>query len=127
MVSHEKNKENEENIQKMAMLLREGNTLLNESCPKCNSPLFKLRSGEIYCVTCDKKVIRVRDDEDLDQLFQKQILDDSIKIINMKIKQLNQEIDVGKEFDDLLKKTRLLRSYLECLEKLNRLKNKDHQ
>ena len=63
------NEESDRNIQKMALLLREGNTLLSDACPQCNSPLFKMKSGDIYCASCDKKVIIVKGDEEIDNIM----------------------------------------------------------
>ena len=126
-MSSQKNKKSDDknqNIQRMAFLLREGHTLLSEQCPQCNSPLFKIKSGEIYCANCDKKVLIVKDEAQIESIMQNGILDDTSKEINMKIKQLNQQLDSEKEFDALYKMTRLLISYLESLEKLKTLKNK---
>jgi len=83
-----------------------------------------MKSGEIYCANCDKKVLIVKDEAQLESIMQNGILDDTLKVINMKIKQLNQQLDSEKEFDALYKMTRLLISYLESLEKLKTLKNK---
>jgi UPF0148 protein len=55
------------NIENMAELLRSGNTMLNKSCPECNSPLFKNRKGEIFCPSCNRKVLIV------DKLAQQEI------------------------------------------------------
>lgn len=110
------------NIRKMSLLLREGHTLLSNACPQCNSPLFKMKSGEIYCVTCDKKVIIVKDETQIDTIMQNKILDDLSKVINIKIKEIAQEIDSERDIDNLYKMTRLAISYLESLEKLKELK-----
>jgi UPF0148 protein len=45
------------NIEKMAELLRSGNTMLNKSCPECNSPIFKNKKGELFCPSCNRRVI----------------------------------------------------------------------
>lgn len=36
-------------IRRSTELLRQGATMLGLQCPKCGSPLFKLRSGEVVC------------------------------------------------------------------------------
>ena len=115
--------EKNRNIQKMASLLRDGNTLLSDACPECNSPLFKLKTGEIFCASCDKKVIIVKDNNQIDQLLQNNILDDSTKVINMKVRYLQQKIDSETDIDELYKLTRLFIAYLEVLEKLKNLKS----
>ena len=36
-------------IKKAALLLREGATMLPETCPICGSPLYKLKDGRVVC------------------------------------------------------------------------------
>ncbi|MCD6324062.1 MAG: hypothetical protein J7L55_03020 [Desulfurococcales archaeon] len=38
-----------EALRRMAELLRTGAVMLNETCPICGLPLFRLRSGEVVC------------------------------------------------------------------------------
>jgi len=45
-----------ENIKKMADLLRSGSTMLNMACPICNNPIFRYTNGTMFCPTCDRKV-----------------------------------------------------------------------
>jgi len=51
-------------IRLMAELLRSGATLTDLSCPVCASPLFRLKSGELWCAQCQKKVIVVKEEEE---------------------------------------------------------------
>ncbi|MBT8171470.1 hypothetical protein KJN74_01175 [Candidatus Bathyarchaeota archaeon] len=51
------------NIKKMANLLRQGATLTEYACPACSSPIFKLRSEDLWCANCQKRVIIVREGE----------------------------------------------------------------
>jgi len=39
-------------IKEMAKLLTSGATMLAESCPKCGSPLFRLKDGKVMCPSC---------------------------------------------------------------------------
>ncbi|TFG23146.1 MAG: hypothetical protein EU532_13740 [Promethearchaeota archaeon] len=41
----------------MADLLREGYTMLNQACPNCRNPIFRSRSGDMFCPTCNKPVV----------------------------------------------------------------------
>jgi len=36
-------------VKKAALLLREGATMLPETCPICGSPLYRLKDGRIVC------------------------------------------------------------------------------
>jgi len=53
-----------EGMRKMAELLRSGARMLSYNCPECGSPLFQLKSGEIWCASCQKRVVIVAEDED---------------------------------------------------------------
>lgn len=55
-------------MQKMADLLRSGARMLIEHCPLCGTPLFQLKTGEIYCSRCNKPVKILSADEDVDQV-----------------------------------------------------------
>ena len=41
----------------MADLLRKGYTMLNLACPICKNPIFRNKSGDMFCPKCDKPVI----------------------------------------------------------------------
>lgn len=43
----------------MAELLRSGAKMLSQSCPECGSPLFQLKTGEIWCAKCQRRVVIV--------------------------------------------------------------------
>lgn len=45
---------------KMADALRSGAKMLADACPVCSNPLFDIK-GEIRCISCDKKVVKVKE------------------------------------------------------------------
>ncbi len=47
----------DEVTKRMGQLLRKGAALLNTACPKCNTPLLRLKDGTMYCAKCDKEVV----------------------------------------------------------------------
>lgn len=49
----------DDNAKKMAILLRKGYTMLNQSCPICNNPIFREKNGENFCPICNRKVVIV--------------------------------------------------------------------
>ena len=48
----------------MADLLRQGATMLSRSCPECGTPLFQLKSGDIVCANCQRRVVIVPEGEE---------------------------------------------------------------
>jgi len=51
-------------MKQMAELLRSGATMLSYSCPECASPLFRRKTGEIWCAKCDRRVVIVPEGEE---------------------------------------------------------------
>ncbi|MEE8354406.1 MAG: Sjogren's syndrome/scleroderma autoantigen 1 family protein [Candidatus Bathyarchaeia archaeon] len=48
----------------MADLLRSGAKMLSRSCPECATPLFQLKSGDIVCANCKRRVLIVPEGEE---------------------------------------------------------------
>ncbi len=53
-----------EGMKEMAEMLRKGAKMLSYSCPECGTPLFQLKSGEIWCTKCQRRVVIVGEGED---------------------------------------------------------------
>ena len=51
-------------MKQMVELLRSGATMLSYSSPECASPLFRLKTGEIWCANCDRRVVIVPEGEE---------------------------------------------------------------
>ncbi|MEM2020880.1 MAG: Sjogren's syndrome/scleroderma autoantigen 1 family protein [Zestosphaera sp.] len=50
-------------VKKMSDLMRSGAVMLDQTCPLCNLPLFKLRSGEVLCpVHGSVKIVKSEDE-----------------------------------------------------------------
>ncbi|MBO3802304.1 MAG: hypothetical protein JTT11_00275 [Candidatus Brockarchaeota archaeon] len=54
-------------VKKMAEALKAGATMLAEPCPNCSSPLFRFKSGEVRCVSCEA-VAKAAGEGELDEL-----------------------------------------------------------
>jgi len=51
-------------VKKMAALLKSGAAMLEQTCPACNVPLFRLKTGEVVCPSCGQRYIIVSSDEE---------------------------------------------------------------
>ena len=51
-------------MKEMAELLRSGAKMLSRSCPECGTPLFQLKSGDIVCANCQRRVVIVPEGEE---------------------------------------------------------------
>jgi len=77
-------------LKNMGELLRKGAKMLSQSCPECNTPIFQLQDGSLYCAMCEKPVVIVSADTDTEAMEQQNRLDETL---NKKIKQVQEKID----------------------------------
>jgi len=106
----------------MADLLRSGATMLEEACPQCNSPLFKLTTGEIYCAKCGRKVIIVRSDEEIPSAVTPVALSTLEETLTVNLQRLEKQIRKTEDAEVLEQLLRLVNAHLEALEKVRRLR-----
>jgi UPF0148 protein len=111
----------DEDVKKMADMLRAGATMLPEQCPSCNSPIFKLRSGELWCPKCNKRIVIVKQGEETARAIGSILLTTTEEIILTKIQELNQIIKQEKDPVRLQHLGELLSTWLEVLEKVKRI------
>ena len=110
-----------EDIKRMADYLRKGATMLSESCPECNSPLFKIHE-DVWCPKCNKRVVIVKSEEEAPKESTTIILSNIDEVILNKIHETIAQIKIEKDPDRLQKLGNLLSTWLEALEKLRKIK-----
>jgi len=103
----------------MADLLKSGATMLEDHCPECDSPLFRVK-GEVWCPRCNKRVITVREDEE-SFIAMSSMLGDVERIILLKIQESSRQIMEERDIANLEKLGSLLVKWLEALEKTRRI------
>jgi len=112
----------EKSIKSMANLLRQGATLTELSCPACASPLFKLKSGELWCEQCRKRVIEVGEGENLAEAISPTLLTTLESTILTKIQEIDKKMKEEKDPEKLQKLGTTLTTLLENLEKVRKTK-----
>jgi len=111
-------------VKKMAEALKAGATMLNEACPVCSSPLFKMPSDEIYCLKCNRKVILVKTEEEALKVSKPATLNLLEETILGKLQQLQQKIRFEENPEILQTYLNLTLNYLEALEKIRKITKK---
>lgn len=96
--------------------------MLEEACPQCNSPLFKLTTGEIYCAKCGRKVIIVRSDEEIPSAVTPVALSTLEETLTVNLQRLEKQIRKTEDAEVLEQLLRLVNAHLEALEKVRRLR-----
>jgi uncharacterized Zn finger protein (UPF0148 family) len=110
-------------LQSMADLLKKGATLTELSCPACACPLFKLKSSEIWCVKCQKRVVVVKEGQTDEQATRPVLLDSLENTVLTKIQAIEEKTKEETDPAQLEKITFTLTSLLENLEKIRKIKN----
>ena len=109
-------------IKMMADLLRQGATLTEHVCPACSSPLFKLRSGDLWCASCQKRVIIVREGEAEPEAAEAPVFSRLESTILAKIQAIEKELGEEKDAEKLRNLGATLSTLLENLEKIRKMK-----
>ena len=107
----------------MADMLRQGATLTEHSCPACSSPLFKLRSGDLWCVQCQKRVIVVKEGESSTEAASPVLLTSLESTILTKIQEIEREIKEERDPEKLQRLGTILSTMLENLERIRKMKS----
>ena len=112
----------DQDVRRMADLLRQGSTLTDLACPACHSPLFKLKNGDLWCEKCQKKVVVVKEGEDASKLQSAVALNSLETTLLTKIQEIQTKMQNETNVDELLKLNATLSALLDSLEKLRRTK-----
>jgi UPF0148 protein len=105
-----------EDLEKMADWLRSGATMLTDSCPECSSPLFSV-NGDIWCLKCNKKVIKVQQGEASTIIEKSILLEELEKNTLTKLKDLQERLSLEEDPEKIRQLGDLLLLLLELLEK----------
>lgn len=112
------------NIKAMADLLRQGATLTDLSCPACSSPLFKMKSGDLWCAKCQKRVIVMKEGESPSQLSSPIMLTSLESTILLKIQEVERKIKEETDLEQLNTLVAVLSTLLETLGKVRKIKRR---
>lgn len=109
-------------IRRMADMLRQGATLTELSCPACASPLFRLRSGGLWCAKCEKRVVVMKEGEEATTMRGSMVLNDLEATLLAKVQKIQQRMEHEEDTEELQRLGSLLSGLLENLEKIRRTK-----
>jgi uncharacterized Zn finger protein (UPF0148 family) len=110
-------------IKRMADLLIQGATLTDLSCPACNSPLFRMQDGTLWCAKDEKKVVIVKEGEEPTKPSDTGSAYDKLEATLMnKVQDLQGKIEKTEDVDELQKLTNALMELLNSLDKIQKMK-----
>ena len=115
-------KDEEQPIKRMADLLRQGATLTELACPACASPLFRLRSRDLWCAKCEKKVVIVKEGEEPSKIAGSIVLDKLEATLLAKVQEVQNKLQHEQSMEELQKLGAVLSGLLENLGKIRKTK-----
>ncbi|MEM2896422.1 MAG: Sjogren's syndrome/scleroderma autoantigen 1 family protein [Candidatus Bathyarchaeia archaeon] len=111
----------ENQVKRMAELLKSGATMLSELCPECGNPLFKIKD-EIFCVKCNKPVVIVKATESEVKALAPMILAGIEQTILSKIKEIDSMIKEEKDLNKMAQLGSVLSGWLTALERVKKMR-----
>ena len=109
-------------VKRMADLLRSGAAMLQETCPVCSTPLFRL-GKDTFCPKCNRPVAIVKSAEEEVRLASQQVLDNLDQAILEKIAELNVAIKNEHGLAPLRELGEAVKTYLSALEQIRKLRS----
>ncbi len=109
-------------LEGMVDLLRQGETLTDLSCPACASPIFRLRSGKLWCVKCQKRVVVMKEGESSANVTAPMLLGTLEATVLTKIREIESKIQQENDPEQLQKLSSILTSLLQNLDKIRKMK-----
>jgi len=109
-------------VKRMADLLRSGATMLQETCPVCATPLFRL-GKDTFCPKCNRPVAIVKSAEEEVRLASQLVLDNLDQAILEKIAELNGAIKNEHGLAPLRELGEAVKTYLSALEQIKKLRS----
>ena len=109
-------------VERMADLLKSGATMLSDTCPQCQSPLFKVKN-ELLCVKCNRPVVVVKATEDESNVVAAQALGKLEQTALMKINEINSSLKVENDPAKIEKLRLSLSDWLTVVERVRKLKS----
>jgi len=108
-------------VRLMADLLRGGATLTDLSCPACASPIFRLKSGELWCAQCQKKVIVVKEEEEVREIEISSALSQTESVLLTKIWEINEKLKIEENLEEIQRLSLVMSTLLDNLERVRRI------
>jgi UPF0148 protein len=115
-------KNDDVHIKRMADLLRQGATLTDLSCPVCSSPLFRLKDGSLWCGKDEKKVIMLKEGEELPKTTGSKGMETLEATLLAKVQNIQGKIERTENVNELQKLSTALSELLDNLDKVRRMK-----
>jgi UPF0148 protein len=105
----------EASMSEMAEMLRKGAKMLSMSCPQCGTPLFQLKTGEIFCPHEKREVKIVKEGETPETMKREATLEQTIQA---KLGLLQKLLEASSTPSEIRELTQTINTLLDTLGRL---------
>lgn len=112
----------EEVVKKMASMLKSGAAMLEQTCPFCNVPLFRLKTGEVVCPSCGQRFVIVGSDEEELQARGNLTLQELERAAVERLAQVTVELRGAKDFSEVSEALDVAINLLRVIEYARRIR-----
>ncbi len=102
-------------MKRMVDALRSGAKMLSEQCPVCGSPLFEIK-GQLWCLKCNKRVVKVRGEEEVGEALTTYILSEVHRVLATKIEETSLQLSRTVNQKEIRELTETLNLLLKAME-----------
>ncbi|MCE4623257.1 MAG: hypothetical protein F7B11_00720 [Caldisphaeraceae archaeon] len=124
MASKRDLRDDPEVVKKMALLLSQGASMLEQTCPVCGLPLFKTKKGEIICAVHGRVYLVASEEEakevEIDEALKGVEYYVSTKLREKMLKDETDEVEDLLRIIDLIERIRTLRENRSKIDKQGR-------
>ena len=111
-------------VKKIANLLQEGAIILNKTCPKCNTLIYRLPNKKIICPSCNSEIIIQKEESPMQDSINNTAdskmhnFEELLRTILSKIDILNKKLQVEVDYSQMDKILTILEKLLSLYEKI---------
>ncbi|MCX6648210.1 MAG: autoantigen p27 domain-containing protein [Candidatus Bathyarchaeota archaeon] len=102
----------DQSMKDMAEMLRQGAKMLSMSCPECGTPLFQLKTGEIFCPHEKREVKIIKEGESLEKAKQDATLEQTLQ---SKLQLLQQRLEAENDPAEIRELAKTITVLLDAL------------
>jgi len=112
----------DEVVRKMAAMLKSGAAMLEQTCPFCNVPLFRLKTGEVVCPSCGQRFVIVSSDEEELQARGNLTLQELERAAVERLAQVTAELRSAKDYSEVSEALDVALNLLRVIEYARRIR-----
>ncbi|MEM2762531.1 MAG: hypothetical protein QW294_06980, partial [Candidatus Bathyarchaeia archaeon] len=85
------------------------------------SPIFRLKSGELWCAQCQKKVVVIKEEEEAREIEISSALSQAESVLLTKVWEINEKLKIEENLEEIQRLSLVMSTLLDNLERIRRI------